>query len=141
MDLVGPVDEAHRAPAGPHGCEGELLADAAAAVGLDRRVDDAERHGGHVDLGRGDLDERVLGVELVDLGRRVEHHEARRVDLDPAVRDALEGRALRREELAKGRAGGVVGARDEVLERLLRLCLALAPGLLGLRSFSQLHLA
>jgi hypothetical protein len=115
MDLIGPIDEPHGAAIRPHAGERELLADAASAVGLDGHVDDLEGHVGDKDFGLCDLDEGVLGVDLVDLGCGVEDEEARGVDFDPAVRDALEGRALAAERLAKGRPLRVVGARDEIL--------------------------
>lgn len=96
-------------------------------MGLDGHVDHFARHGRLVDFGLGDLDEGVLGTNFVDLGRGVEHDEARCVDLDTAKRNALEGCALAGERLAEGRPARVVGARDEVSECFLRLYTTSVP--------------
>src|SRR4051794_40047129 len=50
VHLIGSVGEAQGAGVGPHGGEGEVAADAAAAVSLDGAVDDVQRHAGGDDL-------------------------------------------------------------------------------------------
>ena len=127
MNLIWPVDEPHRPARRPHTRQREVLRHAASAVGLDRPVNHLERHVGHVDFGLGNLHKCVLGVDLVDLGRSVEYDEAGGVDLDPAVRDALEGCALAAECLAEGRPVRIVCTRDEILECFLCLYIEIAP--------------
>src|SRR4029078_3927059 len=57
VDLVRAVDDAHDARAGPGVGEAEILADAGAAMRLDRAVDHVQHH-----LRRHHLDHRDLGL-------------------------------------------------------------------------------
>ena len=127
MHLVRPVDEPHRPTRRPHIRQWEVLRHTGSAVRLDRLVNYLERHVGHVDFGLGDLNQRVLGVDLVDFGRGVEYDEARGIDLDPALRDALESRTLTAECLAEGRPVRVVCTCDEIFERFLCLYVYVMP--------------
>jgi hypothetical protein len=119
MDLIGPVDDAHRPAVRPHVRQRRVLADAGAAISLDRAVDHLERHARHLHLGLCDLLERELGVFAVDHEGRVQHCQARRVDLDARAGDALQHDAVLVQLLAEGGLARVVDAGQEVLESLL----------------------
>ena len=83
MHVVGPVGDAQRPGVCPHAREREVLRHTAAAVHLDRAVDDVEAHARSDDLDRGDLTARALGADGVDHPRGVERVEPRLVDLHP----------------------------------------------------------
>src|SRR5881409_2108223 len=90
VHLVRPVGEAERARVRPHGRERELLAHAAAPVELHGALDHPERRVGHGDFDLGDRLAGRLVADRVHHVRGVEHEQARLIDLDPRLGDALE---------------------------------------------------
>src|SRR5881409_929964 len=117
MHLVRPVREAQRPRVRPHERQRKLLAHAAPAVDLHRPVDDLAGHvrHRHLDLGDGLLGRLVAdGVHHV---RRVQDEETRLVDLDPRLRDALEGDVVLGQPLAERHA--VLRALAHEIERPL----------------------
>jgi hypothetical protein len=119
MHLIGPIDNTHRPARRVHVRQRRVLADARAAVCLDRPVDDLEVDLGDEDLDFGNLLERALGVGLVNFDGGIEDGKARGVDLDTGACDALEHDAMLVEKLAEGLLALVVDAREEPLESLL----------------------
>ena len=120
VHLVRPIHDPHRPAARVHVRQRGVLGHARAAVRLDSPVDDLEVNLGHEDLYLCDFFERALGVGLVDLDRRVQHGEARSVDLYPRARDALQHDAVLVQHLAEGLLALVVEAGEHPLEGLLR---------------------
>ena len=116
LTLVRPVRDPQRPQVRPHVRQRGILTDAHGAVDLHRAVNDLQRHGRHFDLGLGNLLQRVLGVFLVDLDRRVQHDQARGVDLDACARDPFEQDAVFAERFAKGDLAVVVESVDHVFE-------------------------
>ena len=68
---------------------GKSSRDAAAAVHLDRAVDDAERDVRRGDLDRGDLGAGVLVADGVHQPGRLQREQPRHVDLDPRLGDPV----------------------------------------------------
>ena len=97
--------------------QAEVLGDAAAAVDLDRAVDDVEGHVGGHHLDHGDLGTRRLVADLVHHVGGFQRQQARLLDLDARARDCIHDHALLGERLAEG--GPVLGARANRLERAL----------------------
>jgi hypothetical protein len=123
MHLIRPIHQSHCPPRSPHARQRELLRNTTAAVCLDRLIDHLECHAGDVDFRLGDLNQSMLRVDFVDLRSGVEHDEASSVDLDPAMRDPLNGCPLTAERFAERGSLGVVDASDEVLQSFLGLYL------------------
>src|SRR3989442_13399997 len=119
VHLIRAVGEAQRARVRIGIGETEIVGHAAAAVHLHRPVDHLER-----DVRRQHLDHRdlLLGdfvAHGVHLPGGVQHHEARAVDHDARLRDALARHALVGDRAAEGDALG--GALAHLLERALGL--------------------
>ena len=99
---VRAVDDAQRAGVRVEAGQRGVVADAGAAVQLDRPVDDVQRHPRGGDLDRGDLGAGTLGAELVDQVGGLEHQQAGLVDLDPRLGDGLAHGPLLGQRAAEG---------------------------------------
>src|SRR3954469_9931196 len=117
MHLVGPVGKAQRARLRPGIREPEVVAHPCGAVGLDRPVDNLEGHVRRSHLDHGDLLGRGLVADRVHSISGVEDEEARLVDEDPRVGDALQGHGLLRDALPER------DARERALAHLLQRAL------------------
>src|SRR3954470_16102494 len=106
VHFVRAIGEAQRAGRGVGAREAELLRDAAAAVHLHRPVDHLAGHGGREHLDHGDFLACILVADGVHLPRRVQDHEARRVDHDARLGNALARHALLGDGAAEGDASG-----------------------------------
>ena len=106
MDFVRTVGDAQRALAGVHLGETEVLRNTAAAVGLDRIVDDLERHVGRLDLDHRDLGLGGLVADLVHHVSGLEAEQTRAFDFDPGFGDALFPDRVRGDRLAESDTAG-----------------------------------
>jgi hypothetical protein len=104
VHLVGAVGQAQRARAGVGGGEREVVADARAAMHLHGPVDHLAGHAGRGHLDHGDLLLGHLVAHGVHHVGSVEHQQARLVDQDARVGDALARHALVGQRLAEGHA-------------------------------------
>ena len=102
VHLVGSVGQAQAARAGVGGGEREVVAHAAAAVQLDREVDDVAGHLGHGRLDLGHLGLGALDADGVELPRGVQHEQAGLVDRDPGAGEPLAVAAEVGDRLAEG---------------------------------------
>src|SRR5262245_65244713 len=89
VHLVGTVDEVERARVRPHLRQRPVVSDACTAERLDRTVDHRGREVGGHDLDRADLEARALLADGVDQPGCFEREEARLLDVDARLRDAL----------------------------------------------------
>src|SRR5690606_34460701 len=89
VDLVRAVGDAQRPLVGPEAGEREVVGHAAAAVDLDRPVDDLERHVRSLDLDRGDLGAGLLVADRVHQPRGLEDEQSGRLDLDAGLGDPV----------------------------------------------------
>src|SRR6266542_3303406 len=113
VDLVGPIVDPGRALVRPPPRERRLVGHPKRAQRLDGAVEHALERAGDAELDERDLLARRLGALVVDLPGRVQHHEARRVDLGAALRDPLLHDLLGAERLARRQlAGDGVAAHD-----------------------------
>ncbi len=117
VHLVRAVGEAQGAGGGVGLGEAEVVAHTGAAVHLHGPVDHLQRHGGRGDLDHGDFLARLFVADLVHLPGGVQHQEARLVDHDARLGDALAGHALVGDAFAKG--GALRGALAHLFQRAL----------------------
>ena len=102
VHLVGPVGQPQRARSDVRPGEREVLGHAGAAVQLDGHVDHVERHVGHLDLDLADGRDRLHRQALVEQPGGVHDEQARAVDGDAGVGDALAVAAEVGQRLAEG---------------------------------------
>src|SRR5689334_7747877 len=112
VHLVRAVGEPERAGAGPQVGQREVLADPAAAVGLDRLVDHPLGHPRRDDLDRLDLAVRPLVPDGVHQPRRLEHEQPRLLDAHPRLGDPVLDDALLGQGLAEGDPAGGTAAHQ-----------------------------
>ena len=112
MHLVRAVGEPERAGAGPQVGQREVLADAAAAVRLDRPVDHPLGHRRGDDLDRLDLGVRPLVADGVHQPRGLEHEQPRLLDPHPGFGDPVLDDALLGQGLAERGTAGSPGAHE-----------------------------
>ncbi len=101
MHLVGAVGETQRPDCGVRRGEGEVLGEAARAVGLHGAVDDVLDHLGGGDLDRLDL---AVGASVADRVHQpggLEHQQPQLLDRDPGLGDPLADHALAGQRLAE----------------------------------------
>ena len=104
VDLVRPVGEAQRAHVRVGAGEIEIVGDAAAAMRLDRVVDDLERHARRGDLDHRDLELGGLRADLVHHVGGLQAEQPRHLDVDAGLGDPLLPDRMVGDALAEGRA-------------------------------------
>ena len=82
VDFIRPVGQPQRAGVGPRPGQRKVVADAGAAMSLDRAVEDAQRHPGGNDLDLGDLGARRLVAHGIHQVRGAQRQQPCLIDLD-----------------------------------------------------------
>lgn len=119
MHLIRSIRNPQRPHPRPHIRQGRILTNAHSAIRLHRTINNPTRHRRNHNLSLSNLLQRALRIPLINLNRRIQHNQPRRINLNPRLSNPLQNHPVRRQILPERLLPLVVDPRNHPLQGLL----------------------